>query len=153
MRLTGRINILPRELWDGFWGHFWPSSLCFSHDIVTTEFWFASCLHAWRLVSISISSFRHIQGTVWSSGTCKPVRVLLCIFYFKQCQPRMCVHRAQNLTVLKHSFNSLNSIKCFHFPNRSSYSIGKLFWIFPYHFQLDNYANLHTAHNSYRFIW
>lgn len=39
---------------------------------------------------------------------------LLCIFYFKQRQPRMCGQRAQNLTVLKQSFDlTLSNVSTF----------------------------------------
>ena len=77
------------------------ASLCFSPGM-ETEFWFASCTHALRSVSINIGSFRHTQRIAWRTGTCKQ-SVLLHIwsgFYSKQHQPQMSGHHAQNLLVL-----------------------------------------------------
>ena len=61
--------------WDGFRGHFWTYnntlSLQFSPGMVT-EVWFGSSPHGWRLVCISIGSFRDTQKNMWKGGARKP---------------------------------------------------------------------------------
>ena len=98
-------SMLPPEyslmLWDGFWGP--TTSLCFS-PVMVTEVWFASHLHTWRVVSISIDGSRfqaHPGNHEWKSSAHKSVKVLLYGSYSKQHQPKMCGYRTQNLLLLR----------------------------------------------------